>query len=334
MIFSLILSLISIISYWKIFTKAGKPGWASIVPIYNIIVMLEITELPIWYIVLYLIPIANIYAVFKVNIEMAKKFGKSTGFGIGMVFLPIIFIPLLAFSDNVYKENVAETTTNNSFDATNVINNNADNNINTMNTIQNSIPTEPTNIGIAPINNVEVNTTQVVEPANNIVNENSNNEIPVVPVVEQNINPVVTEQVANISSVANVLPGTSAPIESAPVESITNEVATTAPVYEQTNEVISVVPETQVTPVEPAVVPNAFNQMPTMPEESINNVPETIEPVVVTAVNNEIQQPNFTQVETTPAQDVTHHGKKLCKNCGSEMPSIVSICPNCGTDNE
>lgn len=78
--------------------KAGKPGWASIVPIYNMIVLLEITELPLWYIVLFFIPFANIYALFKIYIELAHKFGKSTGFGVATVFFSIVCLPILAFS--------------------------------------------------------------------------------------------------------------------------------------------------------------------------------------------------------------------------------------------
>lgn len=93
-----LLSLLAIVSLWKIFKKAGKPGWASIVPIYNIIVLLEITGLPLWYIVLFIIPFANIYVIFKVYIELAHKFGKSTGFGVATVFFSIICLPILAFS--------------------------------------------------------------------------------------------------------------------------------------------------------------------------------------------------------------------------------------------
>ena len=57
------LPILTIIATWKMFTKAGKPGWAAIIPVYNIIVMLEIAELPMWYIALFLIPFANIYAI-------------------------------------------------------------------------------------------------------------------------------------------------------------------------------------------------------------------------------------------------------------------------------
>ena len=91
-------SILIIVSLWKIFKKVGKPGWASIVPIYNMIVLLEITELPLWYIVLFFIPFANIYALFKIYIELAHKFGKSTGFGVATVFFSIVCLPILAFS--------------------------------------------------------------------------------------------------------------------------------------------------------------------------------------------------------------------------------------------
>ena len=101
---SMAISVFTIICNWKVFKKAGKPGWASIIPIYNIIVMIEIAELPMWYIALFFVPFANIYASFKINIEIAHKFGKSTGFGVGMTLLSPIFMALLAFSkDANYK---------------------------------------------------------------------------------------------------------------------------------------------------------------------------------------------------------------------------------------
>lgn len=111
-IFYLILCAVMLVSLWKIYTKAGKPGWASIVPIYNIIVLLEIVELPMWYIVLFFIPFANIYAAFKIYIELAHKFGKSTGFGVLTVFFSIICLPILAFSsDAVYQKSAPAAPT-------------------------------------------------------------------------------------------------------------------------------------------------------------------------------------------------------------------------------
>lgn len=87
---------------WKVFVKAGKPGWAAIVPIYNLIVMLEIAGKPIWWIVLMLIPFVNFIILIIVMIDLAKSFGKSTGFGIGCALLGFIFIPILGFSDAKY----------------------------------------------------------------------------------------------------------------------------------------------------------------------------------------------------------------------------------------
>ena len=75
--------LLVIASLWKIFVKAGKPGWAAIVPIYNLVVLLEIVGKPIWWIVLFLIPCANIVAAVLVALGLAKSFGKETGFAIG-----------------------------------------------------------------------------------------------------------------------------------------------------------------------------------------------------------------------------------------------------------
>ena len=84
-------------SVWKVFTKAGKPGWAAIVPIYNGIVLLEIVEKPVWWIVLYFVPIVSLVIAIIVRIALAQKFGKGAGFGTGLAFLGIIFWPILGF---------------------------------------------------------------------------------------------------------------------------------------------------------------------------------------------------------------------------------------------
>lgn len=124
-----ILSLVTIVSQWKVFTKAGKPGWASIVPVYNMIVMIQIADLSLVYLLLFFVPIANIYALFKIYIGIAHKFGKSTGFGVGLIFLTIIFMPMLAFGDAVYEGN-SNTSMNNDFNNNNNNFNNNNNNFN------------------------------------------------------------------------------------------------------------------------------------------------------------------------------------------------------------
>ena len=91
-----------IVSMWKVFTKAGQPGWAAIVPIYNIVVLLKIVGKPVWWIVGFLIPIVNIIVAILLSLALAKVFGKGTGFAIGLILLGIVFIPILAFSDAQY----------------------------------------------------------------------------------------------------------------------------------------------------------------------------------------------------------------------------------------
>lgn len=88
---------------WKIFTKAGKPGWAAIVPIYNVVVLLEIIGRPIWWIVLAMIPLVNFIFVILVSVDLAKSFGKSVGFAVGLILLAPIFLLILAFGDAEYQ---------------------------------------------------------------------------------------------------------------------------------------------------------------------------------------------------------------------------------------
>ena len=100
----LIIIVLMIASTWKVYEKANKPGWASIVPIYNIIVLLEIVGKPLWWIALLFIPFVNFVVVILIYIELAKRFDKDTSFGFGLAFLGFIFIPILAFGDATYSE--------------------------------------------------------------------------------------------------------------------------------------------------------------------------------------------------------------------------------------
>lgn len=89
-------------SMWKVFTKAGKPGWAAIIPIYNYIVMCEIVGKPVWWFLLMICPCINfIFVIWVLNL-LCKSFGKEEGFTVGVVLLPFIFLPILAFGDSVY----------------------------------------------------------------------------------------------------------------------------------------------------------------------------------------------------------------------------------------
>ncbi len=96
-------ALFMIVSYWKVFEKAGQPGWGVLIPIYNILLLLKIAGKPGWWILLYLIPLVNIVIGIIVCIDIAKNFGKDAGFGIGLAFLGIIFYPILAFGSAQYQ---------------------------------------------------------------------------------------------------------------------------------------------------------------------------------------------------------------------------------------
>jgi hypothetical protein len=94
--------VVMIAGAWAAFAKAGRPGWAAIIPIYNVIVMLEIAEKPIWWVIMFFIPIVSLVFGVLTLVAFAEKFGKGAGFVVGMIFLPFIFWPMLGFGDARY----------------------------------------------------------------------------------------------------------------------------------------------------------------------------------------------------------------------------------------
>ncbi len=94
--------VLMVASLWKIYDKAGEPGWAAIIPIYNVIVLLKIVGRPVWWLLLLMIPFVNFIIAILVMIDLAKSFGQGAGYGLGLVFLPFIFSPMLAFGDASY----------------------------------------------------------------------------------------------------------------------------------------------------------------------------------------------------------------------------------------
>ena len=91
-----------IASMWKVFTKAGQPGWAILIPIYNMYIMLKIAGKPDWWLLLMFIPIVNIIVGIIAVVSLAANFGKGVGFAIGLILLPMVFYPILAFGDAKY----------------------------------------------------------------------------------------------------------------------------------------------------------------------------------------------------------------------------------------
>jgi hypothetical protein len=118
----LVILIVAIVAFWKVFTKAGKPGWAAIVPIYNAWTLAEIAGKPGWWglvlslapIVPLLGPVVSMVLALLIAIEVAKKFGRSTTFGVvGLWFFSLVGYLILAFGKDTYQSKVSDTSTDN-----------------------------------------------------------------------------------------------------------------------------------------------------------------------------------------------------------------------------
>lgn len=98
----LALGILGIVCSWKIYAKAGQPGWGALIPIYNVYLLFKITWGNGWYFLLTLIPIANVIIAILTQVKLAKVFGKDGGFAVGLIFLSFIFLPILAFDKSEY----------------------------------------------------------------------------------------------------------------------------------------------------------------------------------------------------------------------------------------
>ena len=96
------ITILVIASMWTIYSKAGKPGWACIIPVYNLIILLEITGKPWWWLLLLLIPIANLIFLIIIYHNLSLSFGKDGAFTVGIILLGFVFLPVLAFGDAQY----------------------------------------------------------------------------------------------------------------------------------------------------------------------------------------------------------------------------------------
>jgi hypothetical protein len=95
--------------FWRIFEKAGRPGWASLIPFYNFYVLTKIADRPVWYLFLLFFPFANIFAFCSICNGVSTKFGKNMGYTLGLIFLGFIFFPALGFGSAQYEGYVPDT---------------------------------------------------------------------------------------------------------------------------------------------------------------------------------------------------------------------------------
>ncbi len=102
--FVLILALIALVGCWKVFTKAKRPGWAILIPIYNTYVVLKIINRPWWWLLLLLVPLVNIFVAIMMMYELSLAFGKGLGYTLLLVLLPFIGFIMLGFGDAKYSK--------------------------------------------------------------------------------------------------------------------------------------------------------------------------------------------------------------------------------------
>ena len=348
-IIGMAVAVFSLICMWKLFKKAGKPGWASIVPIYNTIVMIEIAELPMWYIALFFVPFANIYAMFKIYIEIAHKFGKSTGFGIGMVFLGVIFIPMLAFGKAEYNK-INDVSVNNNV--------NLQNNFTGSEQVNSNINVNMQNVN-SQFNVMDVNSGMISGPMYDANMQNNGNMFQPVGNVNNNVNETNVNLVSNNFSqndmntnFNNMGMNSGSAMSSNPVVNSVSEVVNT-PVMPATNmvsvnetviPVMSVnnsIPEPTVTPgvnmnMAPQVMPvNTVNVVPTISEPMMSNTNVVSQPVMETPVVNSttvgMMEPIMnTNVTTSNLGQITNNMTKICPNCGNQVDYNAIMCNNCG----
>lgn len=100
---SLAISVIGIVAMWKLFDKAGEPGWGAIIPLYNTYLLFKIAFGNGWLFLLMLVPFVNFVVAIMLPFKMASAYGKGVGFGFGLLFLYPIFVLILAFGDAAYQ---------------------------------------------------------------------------------------------------------------------------------------------------------------------------------------------------------------------------------------
>jgi hypothetical protein len=103
MLLDLVFLVALLVGLWKTFEKLGKPGWVGIVPIYNLYVLFPILGRPAWWAFLALVPLVQIVVVVIAGIELARAFGKSEGYGVGLAILGFVFFPMLGFGPDKFQ---------------------------------------------------------------------------------------------------------------------------------------------------------------------------------------------------------------------------------------
>ena len=355
-ILSMALSILMIISLWKIFKKAGKPGWASIIPIYNIYIMCEIAEKEWWYVLLSCVPFANIYAMIVLYNGMAKRFGKSGGFVAGMILLPVIFFPMLAFGKDASIVNNQPNTSNENNMADNTLGANAavvpnmneqTMTSNEMVTPNNPVMSEPVMsnpVGNVPfgntsvesgLNSQNVNVGQNIEPSLESNQNISAMDEPVMPKSNDNVAPTF-DNVAQDNVQTPVMPNTMDAAQNVNVgqnigqslESVQNTSAMDEPVMPKSNDNVAptfnnVAQDNVQTPVMPNTMDAAQNvNVGQNIGQSLENVQNNMvmnEPVMPQPTDNVV--PSFDNANNNANQSINEEVSSNAENTMNMSPS-------------
>ena len=338
------LSILMIISLWKIFKKAGKPGWASIIPIYNIYIMCEIAEKEWWYVLLSCVPFANIYAMIVLYNGMAKRFGKSGGFVAGMILLPVIFFPMLAFGKDAAIVNNQPNTSNENNMTDNTLGANAAAvpNMNGQTMTSNEMVTPNNPVMSNPVGNVPFGNTSVESGLNSQNNESVQNnhnisaiDEPVMPQSNDNVAPTF-DNVAYDNVQTPVMPNTMEAAQNVNVgqniepslESVQNTSAMDEPVMSQSNNNVAptfnnVAQDNVQTPVMPNTMNAAQNvnvgQNIGQSLENVQNNTVMNEPVMPQPTDNVV--PSFDNANNNANQSINEEVSPNAENTMNMSPS-------------
>lgn len=99
---SVVITAATLAGIWQIFVKAGYPGWKSLIPLYNVILWLQMIGRPWWYLAALFFPGTNIILWLIIAFGTARSFGRNVFFALGVTFLPFIFIPIIGFGSATY----------------------------------------------------------------------------------------------------------------------------------------------------------------------------------------------------------------------------------------
>jgi hypothetical protein len=102
LLFFVVVIVFYVVAYWRLFAKAGEPGWGALIPIYNLYLYCKIAGRPEWWLILFFIPFVNVVIALILAMDLAKAFGKSSGFGIGLWILSFVFVPILSYGSAQY----------------------------------------------------------------------------------------------------------------------------------------------------------------------------------------------------------------------------------------